>query len=156
MWLERLRLWLLCLALIGLPNCATVPPLPPVNLQEPGWTVQEGQAVWRMKRKDPELAGEILLATHSDGRTFVQFSKSPFPLMIGQSTADTWQVEVPTQNKRYSGHGQPSGRLIWLWLPRVLSGQPPPKGWSWQNLENGGWNLENASTGELLEGYFAQ
>ncbi len=144
------------LMLPAFSGCRTVPPLPPVNLQEPGWTVREGQAVWQMKRGAPELAGDILMATRPDGRSFVQFSKSPFPLMIAQATANTWEVQVPTQNKRYSGHGRPPARLIWLWLPRVLSGQPPPKGWTWRKLVNGSWRLENPSSGESLEGYFAQ
>src|SRR5947209_13050077 len=80
-------------------------PLPPVNLQEPGWIVREGQAVWRTKRGAQEIAGEVLVATRSDGRALVQFSKNPFPLLIGQITPHSWELRVPTQNKRYSGHG---------------------------------------------------
>ncbi len=36
------------LALLGVLGCATVKPLPPINLKAPGWTVREGQAVWRL------------------------------------------------------------------------------------------------------------
>ncbi|MDB6056500.1 MAG: hypothetical protein JWO95_344, partial [Verrucomicrobiales bacterium] len=70
----------------ALAGCRTMKPLPPANLKEPGWTVREGQAVWKRKASEPEIAGEILLATRSDGRAFVQFSKNPFPLVIAQST----------------------------------------------------------------------
>src|SRR5436190_15911348 len=91
----------------GLMACRTLPSLAPVDLKEPGWKVREGQAVWRMKRRAPEIAGEILLAVHRDGRSFVQFTKTPFPLMIAQSSPDRWQVQMPTENKSYSGRGNP-------------------------------------------------
>src|SRR5439155_15039375 len=63
------------------PACRMLPPLPSVNLAEPGWTVHEGQAIWRPKRDAPEIAGEILVATHQDGRALVQFTKTPFPFV---------------------------------------------------------------------------
>lgn len=145
---------LLLIPLFGAAGCRTARPFPPANLKEPGWTVREGQAVWRTKRDGREVAGEILLATRADGSAFIQFSKNPFPLIIARSFGGSWEVEVPTQNKRYSGHGSPPARLIWLYLPRVLSGQPPPHGWTWQTLENQGWRLENQARGESIEGYF--
>ena len=144
---------LLCCLLFCGAGCRLVPALPPANLSEPGWRVREGQAVWRVKRDAPEIAGEVLLATRDDGRVFVQFTKTPFPFLIGQSTTNTWQAELPTQNRRYSGRGKPPKRLIWLYLPRVLSGAPPPKGWEWQELDSNRWRLENRRKGELLEGY---
>jgi hypothetical protein len=65
-----------------------------------------------------------------------------------------WQVEIPVENKRYAGRGQPPARLFLLWLPRALTGQTLPLGWSWSKLENGAWRLLNPSTGEALEVYF--
>jgi hypothetical protein len=135
-------------------GCNTLPPMPPVNLQEPGWTVREGQAIWRTSRTAPEIAGELLLATREDGRALVQFTKTPFPLVMAQVTTNSWQIQLPTQNKRYSGHGQPPLRLIWLYLPRLMLGAPPPQGWSWRRLETNRWLLEINRTGETLECYF--
>jgi hypothetical protein len=126
--------------------------MPPVDLLEPGWTVREGQAVWRMQGGN-ELAGEILIAMRADGREFVQFTKNPFPLAVAQATTNTWEVQLPTENKRYAGHGLPPARLIFLYLPKVLAGQPPPKGWTWQRLPDNNWRLENRATGERLEGF---
>jgi len=138
-------------------GCQTVPPLPPANLREPGWIVREGQAVWRQNRGAPEIAGEILVATRLDSQALVQFTKTPFPLIIAQRTTHAWQIEIPTQNKCHAGHGQPPARLIWFSLARILSGAGPPKGWSWQaskdNKDNQ-WSLANPSTGESLKGYF--
>jgi hypothetical protein len=138
--------------ILCLTGCNTTKRLAAVDLKEPGWKIQEGQAVWRMKKGKRDVAGEILVATRPDGRALVQFSKNPFPLVIAQTTGNKWEVVVPTQNKRYSGHGLPPKRLTWLYLPRVLAGEPPPKGWTWQTLPNTGWRLESPK--ESIEGYF--
>jgi hypothetical protein len=142
----------LCLAVFL--GCHTVPPLPQANFKEPGWNVKEGQAVWCRKKNEPELAGEFLLATRDD-RAFVQFTKTPFPLLTAQKNAHSWELEIPTENRRYSGPGAPPKRIIWLQLPGLLAGQPPPKGWSWEFSGNH-WHLANSRTGETLDGYFLQ
>jgi hypothetical protein len=146
-WLRSVLLGLLA------AGCATVT-FPPVNLKEPGWTVRQGQAVWRRQRGGEGIAGEILVATRTDGRALVQFTKNPFPLVIAQSSPRAWTAEFPPQNKRYSGHGAPPPRIIFLQLPRVLAGRPPPKHWSWRKQDDGGWLLENVTTGESLDVYF--
>ena len=151
----RTSLLLLALLLASVPSCCTVPSFPAINLSEPGWTVRRGQAVWKRGHDAPEIAGDILLATRADGRTFVQFTKDPFPLIVAQSTPEAWEVKVPMQNEEHAGHGKPPKRLIWLYLPRVLSGAPPPSGWIWHE-DTSGWSLKNPKTGESLEGYFAQ
>lgn len=135
------------------PGCQTIPTLPPVNLSEPGWTVSQGQAVWRTKKDAPEIAGELILATNPDGRSFLQFTKTPLPFVVAQLTANSWQIHFVPENKTYSGRGAPPKQLMWLYLPRCLAGSPPPKSWSWNRLENNGWRLENPATGESLEGY---
>ena len=134
-------------------GCKTSTPLPKVNLQEPGWTVHQGQAVWRLEHGTREIAGDLVIANGPEDRSFLQFSKSPFPLVVAQSTANQWAVEFPPQNKHYAGRGYPPLRLIWLYLPRVLAGKPPPTGWIWRQ-DNTQWHLENPDTGESLEGYF--
>jgi hypothetical protein len=137
--------------MLAVPACRTTP-LPRLNLEERGWTVREGQAVWKRNREAPEIAGELLVAT-APGKTFVQFSKSPFPLVVAQSTTNRWQVEIPTQAKRYSAPGKPPNRLIWLYLPNLLQGQAPPKHWRFQKMSGEGWRVDNDKTGESIEGY---
>jgi hypothetical protein len=132
-------------------GCCTTVPLPPANLKEPGWTVRTGQAVWRRQAGGEGIAGELLVATRSDGRAFVEFSKGPFPLVVAQSTPQVWTVEFPPQNVHYSGHGLPPQRIIFLYLPRALSGLPLPKHWTWQRLGTGGWRLLNERSGESLD-----
>lgn len=152
--IQRRNIWLLSVLLsLFVTGCATVS-LPPVNLKQPGWNVRRGQAIWRRERGGEGIAGDILVATRSDGRAFVQFSKTPFPLVVGQIAPRGWEVEFPPRNKHYSGHGQPPGRIIFLQLPRVLSGRPPPRNWTWQRLSSGGWRLENRTSGESLDVYF--
>lgn len=144
--------WLL---LLSLSACATMPKLPRMNLAAPGWKVRQGQAVWNVGHGKPDIAGDLIVATRSDGQAFVQFSKTPLSLAVAEKTAQAWQVEFPIQNKRYAGHGKPPSRLIWLLLPGVLSGKPPPAPWSWHESKSGNWRLANPKTGESLEGYFA-
>lgn len=145
--------WPLLLLLAG---CQTVPRFPAVDLKEPGWTVRQGQAIWKRQRNGAGIVGEILLATRPDGRAYVEFSKNPFPLVIAQSTRTTWEAELPAQNRRYSGRGLPPSRLIFLYVPRALGGMTLPRKWAWQKTEDNGWRLENRSNGESLEIYFSQ
>ena len=149
-----MRLNISCL-LLALTGCQTAGLAPKVNLQDPGWTVLEGQTVWRLERGTREIAGEVLVATQPGGRAFVQFTKAPFPIVTAQLGPNSWWVEFPPQNKRYSGHGQPPQRIIWLYLARVVGKNPPPKNWSWRP-DPAGWRLENLSSGESLEGFFTQ
>lgn len=136
-------------------GCKTLPPLPAVNLSEPGWKIQCGQAVWKPKKDAPEIAGELLVATSSDGRTFVQFTKTPFPLVIAQTTREVWQLEFGAVNKRFSGRGEPWERFVWFQLPRFLGGSKNSRQWAWQTFKDNRWLLRNRITGESLEGFLA-
>lgn len=147
---------LAALFLILIAGCATPPPLPKLNLNEPGWTIRQGQAVWHARPDAPEIAGDLLVAFNSDGRAFVQFTKSPLSIAVAQKTQNAWQVEFPMQNKRYAGHGRPPTRIVWLLLPGALEGKSLPHPWKWQRLPDDRWRLANPSSGETLEGYLAQ
>ena len=145
--------WLLALVTL-LPACRTGPVLAPVDLSSPGWKVRQGQAVWHPPSGAPETAGEVVLGTRPPDQSLVQFSKNGFPLMAAQRQATTWQIELPAQAKFFSGHGAPPQRLLLLYLPRALAGEPLPRGWTWNQSPDGLWRLENGRRGEWLEGYF--
>ena len=140
--------------LFVLAGCRTAP-LPPVNLSEPGWKLREGQAVWRRGKQASEIAGEVQIATHPDGRVWLQFTKSPIPLVVGQITSTRWQIQFVSQNRTFSGPGQPPSRLGWLQLARAVSGAAAAGVWVWQQQADGAWRLENPSSGEVIEGYLA-
>ena len=156
-------------------GCQTRPPMGPADLSDPGWTIHQGQAIWRPGRTAPEIAGELLLARSQDGRSLVQFSKTPFPILTGQTTPTGWQIEFPPQHRSFARSGRPPARLIWLHLAGCLFGNvPPPRGWT---VERGSsdvpqprqpepasnsseshpvvlqFRCENKSTGETLEGF---
>ncbi len=136
-------------------GCRDLPPLSKVELAGPGWTVRKAQAVWHPSHQAPEIVGEILVATRGDGSAFVHFSKPPFTMVIAQAATNRWQLDLPMQNRRDSGPGQPPARMLWFQLPLVISGRPPPKGWTWRRLEGNRWRLERLSTSEALEIYLA-
>ena len=145
----------------------TAPPMPKADLSGPGWTVQQGQAVWHTPRQNifapphagmppprpaPEIAGDLILATRTDGSAFVQFSKTPFTVAIAQMTPSGWQLEIPPQNRHFARHGKPPAQIVWLQLANALNGKSVAKNWTWHGSA-ANWHLENRSSGESLEGY---
>jgi hypothetical protein len=134
-------------------GCRTAPPMPRAETSQPGWTLQEGQAVWRKSAISTDIAGDILLATHPDGRSLLQFTKTPFPLVIAQASSNQWQIESPMDNRRFSRYGRPPARVLWFQLAPASSGRLLPAPWQWRASADG-WQLNNLRTGERLEGYF--
>jgi hypothetical protein len=135
-------------------GCRTAPPLPKVDLSAPGWSLKRGQAVWKPAAARPEIAGELLLATHRDGDCFVQFSKIPFSIVTAQVSAGRWRIEFGNQERTAAGRGPAPGRLGWFQLAPALAGHALPLPWVFESQVNGNWRLENGRTGEWLEGGF--
>ena len=121
----------------------------------PGWRVQEGQALWRPRERMPELAGDLVLAGHMDGRSVVQFSKTPWSLVLAQTTRTHWFVEFPTRRLSFAGRRPAPPRFIWLYLPAALAGEALPAHLLFQRKPDGGWRLKNTRTGETVEGFLA-
>ena len=133
--------------------CRTVPPFAAVNLSEPGWTLREGQAVWRPKTGTPEIAGELLVATHRSGETWLQFTKTPLPLVVARITTNRWHIEFVADHRDYSGHGHPPAQIGWLQLAGCVAGNAPPAQWRWEKLPENRWRLESRIRGEMFEGF---
>jgi len=148
---QRARSALLALALATL-SCRT-PPLPPVDVSLPGWQVRQGQAVWRPTKNRPELAGDLLLATNASGDFVAQFSKTPFTLATAQVSGDAWNIDFGGGQHTWGGRGRPPRRFVWFQLPRALAGAELPPPWKFTAQPDHSWRLENARTGEFLEGW---
>ena len=144
------HLFSLLLAIGIFTGCKSVPP--PANFSEPGWKVRQGQALWKGESAISEIAGELLVATHTNGQAYVSFSKTPVTLVSAQSTANQWYIHYPP-NGQWHGYGPPPSRVIWLHLAKFLDGAPPPSRWHWERRENNSWRLENRATGEYLDGF---
>jgi hypothetical protein len=155
MFKKNSLLWL-ALVFLLLTGCQTAPRLPRVDLAQPGWTTRQGQAVWRERTGEPEIAGELLVATRADGACLVEFTKTPLPMIVLQTTTNAWQFQYVPANRTYSGRGAPPTRVaVWLHLARCLAGSPPPKLWQWNVQTKNSWRLANPYSGEFLEGYLA-
>jgi len=139
---------------LALSGCRSLPLQPPIDLSSPGWIVREGQAVWQARAGAAGIAGELLVATHPDGRSVVQFTKTPLPFIVAQRTTEGWQAQIIPRNKTYSGRGAPPARLLWLHLPEALARGNAVDGFRFTTNAAGGWRLERLATGECLEGYF--
>lgn len=140
------------LILVG-SGCRTIPPFSAVDFMDTGWKVGQGQAIWKPDRKNPEIAGDLTIARHPDGRTVAQFTKSPFPFVIAQTSSNGWQIEFVAFNRTLRAPGPAPGRIGWLHLVDCLAGSPPPNPWTFRRLPDHQFRLENASSGESLEGY---
>jgi hypothetical protein len=147
-----LRLALLTYPVL-LAGCRTASEAPLITATGTGWRVQEGQALWRPGRRSPELGGELVLASHKDGRCIIQFTKTPLPLVTVQATATQWYIAFPPQRRSFAGRQPPPARLAWLHLPAALSGHSLPGALRFHRKPDGGWRLENIRSGETVEGF---
>jgi hypothetical protein len=121
----------------------------------PGWHIQEGQALWRPGREYPELGGDLVLASHEDGRCLIQFAKTPMTLVSVQTTRTNWLIQFPPRRMGFSGRRQPPVRFAWLYLHAALAGEQLPSPLRFKRKPDGGWRLENTRSGETIEGFLA-
>jgi hypothetical protein len=135
-------------------GCSSAP-LAPANLSVPGWTVQQGQAIWKPTASRPEIAGDLIMATNADGDCFIQFTKTPFTIATAQIAAGRWQLQFSNDQYSWRGNNPPPNRFVWFQLPPALLGAPIAANWQFQSTTNG-WQFTNSNTGETLEGAFFQ
>jgi hypothetical protein len=93
------------------------------------------------------------MASNEDGRSVVQFDKSPLPLVLAQTTRTNWYIEFQAQRMSFAGRGASPTRFTWLYLYAALSGEPMPACMRFERKPDGGWRLENTGSGETLEGF---
>jgi hypothetical protein len=147
-------LWSVLLAsLVRLCGCQTTQNL--FSASGSGWRVQQGQALWRPQRGLPEFGGDLVLASDEDGRCLIQFDKPPLSLVSAQTTPTQWLIRFPQRQMTLSGHGPGPTRFVWLYLHTALAGEPLPNPLHFERKADGGWRLENSSTGETLEGFLS-
>jgi hypothetical protein len=120
-----------------------------------GWTIRQGQALWKPAGHHPELAGEIVLAQNPDGRSSLEFTKTLLPVVLAQATSNRWLIQFPSQKIGLRGRGQPPQRFLWFYLPVALAGQPMPENLDFHRQPDGGWRLANRRTGEWVEGFIS-
>ena len=117
--------------------------------------MQEGQALWRPRRGYPEIGGDVVLASHEDGRCLIQFAKTPMTLVMAQTTGTNWLIQFPPAHMSFRGRRQPPTHFGWLYLHAALSGQPLAPPFHFEREPDGGWRLENPRSGETLKGFLA-
>lgn len=128
------------------------PRLAPVDLQESGWVVRESQVVWRPRRDAPELVGELMVATHPDGRRFVQLSKQALPLVTAQQASQGWNLSSTLRRGRFGGGLPATDRVPWFQFSTLPPSRPISPRWRLETGTNGAWRLSQPDTGEVVEG----
>lgn len=150
----RLFFALLFTGTIFLSGCATTPTTL-FTVSGPSWNVQQGQALWTPRKGAPQFGGDLLLATDANGRSLIQFEKTPISLVTVQLTPKDWTLDFSQLGGFWKGHQPAPARTVWLYLPDALAGKPLPKVFHFEQKSNGNWRLEDVKTGESLEGFLS-
>ncbi len=132
-------------------GCAA-PRIAPIDLGEPGWKVHESAAVWHPPGNAPELAGELLVAAHPDGRLLVQFSKQSLPIVTATAVPGAWSIASPLRRSAVGGHGRPTDRVPWFQIRSLPPGAPGSARWKLTAVPGAPWRLGAASGTEFVEG----
>jgi hypothetical protein len=149
-------LWMVLAAFLAPGGgCIMAPDKTLFVISGPGWTVRQGQAIWRPGPRYPELAGEIVLAQNPDGRSSLQFTKTLLPVALAQTTKTNWLIQFPPRRLGFTGRAQPPQRFVWLHLAAALTGETLPENFHFTRSPDGGWRLENRRTGEFVEGFLS-
>lgn len=149
---HQLHLIVATAAILLLAACGTTrqSSLAPLDISAPGWSVRQGQALWRPAGENPEIAGDVVISSHPSAGSYVQFSKT-LPILSGRLGPGGWQFETIPENKRYSGRGQPPRRIVWLQLLRAIEGQEISDRWSVARPSDNYIALEDTHSGERLK-----
>lgn len=130
------------------------PNLPPISLRAEGWTAREFPAVWQRSSKAPEVAGDLLVAFHTDGTRYIQFSKGGLPILSARASEEGWVLNSSLRKGTFGGRSSPPNSIVWFQVPTGLNPSPsvikPP--WVLETSESGGWILRHPRSGERLEG----
>lgn len=149
--MAAVRFLALALVAVALFGCRAARPLPPDDLSAPGWTVRQGQAIW--KTTSSELAGELIFASSADGSSSLQFIKTPLPLVSAQTKPNRWTVRFIADNQTVSGRGAPPHQILWLHLANALRGAKLERPLEFSPEKDGNWELHNSETGESISGF---
>jgi hypothetical protein len=140
--------------LVSSASGCLAPKLVPISLKDEGWTSREFPAVWQQSSRAPEIAGDVLVAFHTDGTRYIQFSKGGLPILSARASKDGWMLSSSLRKGTFGGHSSPPNSIVWFQVPTVSHPGPsaikPP--WVLETAENGGWILRHLRSGERLEG----
>lgn len=147
-----MKLWAGVFLILIFAACATTP-LPPLELNAPGWQVRQAQAIWTTGRDKPEIVGDVLLSMNGRGSAFLQFSKT-LPIASVRIEPHLWEVDFPPQKRHYSGRGGGPKQIVWLQLLHLLAGDALAPPWSCTERSDAIVTIENAASRERVEVHF--
>jgi hypothetical protein len=134
-------------------GCAEID-MPKVDLSDPQWRVNHGQALWKPASGRLELTGDLVVAENANDDVWVNMTKSLLPIFTARTWENTWSIEFVQRAESYQGRGRPPvKRFIWFDLPDILQGAAPPRHWQ-VSKSDGQLALRNSRTGEEIRMVF--
>jgi len=85
----------------------------------------------------------------------IQFTKTPLPLVMAQTTGTNWLIRFPPRQMGFRGRRTPPARFAWLHLHSLLAGEKLSDRFQGELGPDGSWRLENTRSGETIKGYLA-
>ncbi len=132
-------------------GCTQAPVMPEVDLNEAQWRVWTGQALWEPGRARPGVVGEVLLALHDSGDTYINLAKPPLEIFSAQTHDRAWSVHLIENDKTHRGRGKPPRQFIWFYLPSVLAGRTElDLPWQVDQLDDRIWTFTNTTGTEEI------
>ncbi len=143
---------LLLLGLLFLISCSQNITMPTVDLQQAGWQVWTGQALWQPPGNKPRIAGDMLISLHQNGDRYIELIKGPVAVFSAQTHADHWSLKLIDRGDAYAGNGNPPKRFVWFYLPEMIrqQGQKPLKHWQVNFPDANTIVLHNKASGEAI------
>jgi hypothetical protein len=135
----------------GISGCARSIVMPEVDLSSSQWRVWSGQALWEPGRNQPAVVGEILLALHDTGDTYINLAKPPLDIFTAQTHHRSWSVHLIENDKAYRGRGTPPKQFIWFYLPALLADRGSLDArWQVEKLDEQHWTFTDRTNSESI------
>lgn len=132
-------------------GCRT-PQIPtPLNLEDPGWNVQRGQAIWHQRDVGSDLVVEVIFAKQDEGPFFLQVNKETLILSVVHGNLQDWEINMPMERRQLKGSGPLPAHHLWGQLASVLAGRGAAGDWTWNEMEGGGMVLDQGASGDRVE-----
>lgn len=147
--LHKIGASLFVFSLVLLTGCLTPAHLPQMDTAQSGWTHRQYQVVWKQNPKAPDMVCDVAEGHHTDGRAYLEVSKTPLNLASVRIINGRWWVAYGPRPR--SGKGNLNEPFHHLWVA-VAAGKKNLPGVIVQTNAQGTVIWKDIERGEQIEG----